>query len=89
VSESLEAFRRFVAPETPLAAAQAAWASAVGAQVAAVTRVVSEQDGVLTVECESSVWSQELDLMEPRLREALSRQMGGEGPTSIRFRAVL
>jgi predicted nucleic acid-binding Zn ribbon protein len=71
-----------------LAAAQMAWERAVGPQVAAVTTVSAESDGVLTVECESTVWSQELDLLEPRLREALAREMEGEAPRQIRFRAV-
>jgi predicted nucleic acid-binding Zn ribbon protein len=71
-----------------LAEAQEAWERAVGSQVAAVTRVSSESDGVLTVECESTVWSHELDLLEPRLREALALEMVGEAPRQIRFRAV-
>ena len=71
-----------------LADAQTSWAKAVGAQVASVTRVASEREGVLTVECESTVWSHELDLLEPRLREALAREMDGEGPNRIQFTAV-
>ena len=79
---------REIAPESPLAAAQAAWPQAVGEQVAAVTRVVEEHGGTLTVECRGAVWSQELALLEPRLRAALDEAMGGEGPGELRFHTV-
>ena len=88
VSEALAGLRREIAPQTPLAAAQSAWPGAVGEQVAAVTRVVEERDGTLTVECRSAVWSQELALLEPRLRSALDKAMDGAGPAELRFRTV-
>lgn len=88
VSEALAGLRREIAPQTPLAAAQTAWPSAVGEQVAAVTRVVEERNGTLVVECQSAVWSQELTLLEPRLRTALDESMGGEGPRTLRFQTV-
>ena len=81
-------FRRQIAPDTPLGEAQAAWPAAVGERIAAVTEVVSEADGVLFVECSSAVWSQELALMEPRLREILGSAMASSGPREIRFRTV-
>jgi predicted nucleic acid-binding Zn ribbon protein len=59
----------------------------VGEQVAAVTRVVEERNGTLVIECQSAVWSQELALLEPRLKAALDRAMDGEGPRELRFRA--
>jgi predicted nucleic acid-binding Zn ribbon protein len=57
----------------------------VGSHIAAVTEVVSESEGVLTIECSSSVWSQELDLMEPRLRASLAEKIQGEPPQKLRF----
>jgi predicted nucleic acid-binding Zn ribbon protein len=88
VADALAELRREIAPQTPLAAAQTAWVVAVGEQVAAVTRVTEEHDGTLVVECESAVWTQELTLMEPRLRSALDEAMHGEGPRELRFRTV-
>jgi predicted nucleic acid-binding Zn ribbon protein len=76
------------APATPLAAAQAAWAEAVGERIAAEARPVSERDGVLTVACSSSTWAQELDLLSPELLERLSEALPeGDRPRSLRFRA--
>jgi predicted nucleic acid-binding Zn ribbon protein len=59
----------------------------VGEQIAAVTEVVEEVDGTLYIDCVSAVWSQELSLMEPRLRENLAAKMDGEAPGELRFRA--
>jgi predicted nucleic acid-binding Zn ribbon protein len=76
-----------VAPSTPLAATQTAWAEAVGDQIAAVTRPVSERGGQVTIECADSVWAQELDLMQEQLLERLSNRLGEQAPRSLRFRA--
>jgi predicted nucleic acid-binding Zn ribbon protein len=75
------------APSTPLASTQAAWAEAVGEQIAAVARPVSERGGRVTVECVDSVWAQELDLMQEQLLERLSNRLGEQAPQSLRFRA--
>ncbi len=58
-----------------------------GTQLAAVTRPVAERDGVLTVECESAVWAQELALMETSLKAKLDQELDGKGPEKLRFRA--
>jgi len=76
-----------VAPSTPLAATQTAWAEAVGDQIAAVTRPVSERGGQVTIVCADSVWAQELDLMQEQLLERLSNRLGERAPRSLRFRA--
>ncbi len=88
LGRALGEFRNMIAPETPLAEAQAVWPSAVGERIAAVTKVVEEVDGVLFVECREAVWSQELALMEPRLREILDSATSSPGPSEIRFRTV-
>lgn len=74
------------APKTPLAAVQAAWATAVGEQLSAVAVPVSERDGTLTVECADAVWAQELDLMQDSLLERLRSQVGDRAPQALRFR---
>ncbi|MGA7397602.1 MAG: DUF721 domain-containing protein [Solirubrobacterales bacterium] len=76
-----------ISPRTPLAEVQSAWPRAVGPQIAAVTRVTSEHDGVVTVECESSIWAQELEMMGPQLLKKLTSQMSGPAPDLLRFRA--
>ena len=75
-----------VAPKTSLAAVQAAWATAVGEQLAAVATPVSERDGTLTIECKDAVWVQELDLMQEALLERLRAEVGEQAPQVLRFR---
>jgi predicted nucleic acid-binding Zn ribbon protein len=75
-----------VAPQTPLAAVQAAWANAVGEQLAARATPVSERGGTVTVECADAVWAQELDLMQETLLERLRGELGEQAPEALRFR---
>ncbi|HEU5253876.1 MAG TPA: DUF721 domain-containing protein [Solirubrobacterales bacterium] len=75
-----------VAPQTPLAAIQSAWPSAVGTQLASKAVPVSEREGTVTVECADAVWAQELDLMQEALLERLREQVGDQAPESLRFR---
>ena len=77
---------RQVAPQTPLAAIQAAWQGAVGERLAAVAVPVSERDGTLTIECADAVWAQELDLMQATLLERLRSEVGDQAPEALRFR---
>jgi predicted nucleic acid-binding Zn ribbon protein len=85
-SEAFRAARDRAAPRTGLAAAQAAWAAAVGERVAAVARPASERSGTLTIECADPVWAQELDLMQTQLLERLRAELGEQAPTGLRFR---
>lgn len=75
------------APQTSLAAAQAAWEETVGEQLARAAQPVSERDGELTVRCESAVWAQELDLMQGRILALLEERLGDLAPRSLRFRS--
>ena len=74
------------APATGLAAVQAAWAEAVGPQLAAVAAPVSERAGEVTIECADAVWTQELDLMQAQLLERLRVLLGDGAPSALRFR---
>jgi predicted nucleic acid-binding Zn ribbon protein len=75
-----------VAPKTPLAAVQAAWASAVGEQLAAAAAPVSEKEGTLTIECADAVWAQELEMMQDELLDRLRSEVGEQAPRRLRFR---
>jgi len=81
-------FSATVAPQTPLAAIQAIWDEAVGERIAAVTEVVEEREGLVTVECSTAVWAQELELMAPRISARIADRLGGEGPEKLRFRVA-
>ncbi len=85
-AEGLQRALAAAAPKTDLAAAQSAWSGAVGEQLAAVAVPVSERDGVLTIECASAVWAQELDLMQAQLLERLRGALGDRTPGALRFR---
>ncbi|TMK58244.1 MAG: DUF721 domain-containing protein [Actinobacteria bacterium] len=75
-----------VAPQTPLAAVQAAWANAVGEQLANRATPVAERAGTVTVECVDAIWAQELDLMQETLLERLREELGEQAPEALRFR---
>jgi predicted nucleic acid-binding Zn ribbon protein len=83
---AFRAARDRVAPRTGLAAAQAAWATTVGEQLAAVATPVSERAGTLTIECVDSVWVQELDLMQEQLLGRLRDELGELAPSALKFR---
>ena len=83
---AIRAARDRAAPRTGLAAVQAAWAAAVGEQLAAVATPVSERAGTLTIECADAVWAQELDLMQAQLLERLREELGERAPQALRFR---
>lgn len=85
-ADAFKAALRQVAPQTPLAAIQAAWAGAVGERLAAVAVPVSERDGTLTIECADAVWAQELDLMQETLLGRLREEVGEQAPRALRFR---
>ena len=85
-STAIRAVRDRAAPQTGLAATQAIWGEAVGAQLEAVASPVAERAGTLTVECADAVWVQELDLMQERLLERLRDKLGESAPRALRFR---
>lgn len=75
LSGTLEALEQRLAPQTLLAEAQGAWSAAVGAAISERARPVAERAGVLTVSCESSVWAQELDLMNDVILARLNERL--------------
>ncbi len=86
LGEVLGEFRGEVTPETPLAAVQVIWDEVVGERIAAVTEVVAEREGVVTVQCSSAVWTQELELMAPRILGRLAEILGDQTPEKLLFR---
>jgi predicted nucleic acid-binding Zn ribbon protein len=87
---ALRDVRGAAAPETLLAAVQAAWPNVAGERVAAEARPVAERDGTVTVACRSATWAQELDLLQVALIERLNAvsDIAGRGSVSqLRFTA--
>ena len=85
-ANAFQAALKRAAPKTPLAAAQTAWANAVGERLAAIAAPAAEKDGTLTIECADAVWAQELDLMQAPLLERLREELGDRAPKALRFR---
>ena len=88
--DAVERVARSVAPSTPLARVQAAWASVAGEAVAREAEPVAERDGVVTIACRSAVWAHELELLGADLRDRLNRAISapGGGPRVDRLRFV-
>ena len=84
--EAFRVARERVAPKTGLGAVQAVWAEALGENIAAVARPVSERAGTLTVDCSNAMWAQELDLMQAQLLERLREALGERAPQALKFR---
>ncbi len=61
------------------------WADAVGEQIAAHCRPLGLRGGVLELEVDSPVWSQQLQLRGPELLAALERALGSEAPSDLHF----
>lgn len=76
-----------LAPETPVGSLQAIWPRVVGDQIAKVTVILGERDGLLEVGCESAVWADELSMMEPDIRARLNAALDDQVVESIKFRA--
>jgi predicted nucleic acid-binding Zn ribbon protein len=70
-------------PPTLLARVQALWPEVAGDALAASTTPVSERDGVVTVACESSLWAQELDLLQRDLVDRMNGSLGGVQGASV------
>ena len=86
LSFALERVTADLEPATALARVQGCWAAAVGETVATEAEPVSERDGVVTVACRSSVWSQELELLGPDLLEKVNAALGEHVVDQLRFR---
>jgi predicted nucleic acid-binding Zn ribbon protein len=84
LSVALEQVARAAAPATLLARVQAAWPQVAGRAVAAAAAPVSDREGVVTVVCESAVWSGELELLAPDLLARLNAHVAPDEATRVR-----
>ena len=81
---AIEALTARLAPATLLGDVQRVWESAAGAAIAKEAAPVSERAGIVTLECASSVWMAEIDLMAPALVEQLNERLGGDRVSGLR-----
>jgi predicted nucleic acid-binding Zn ribbon protein len=90
LGRALDGVARQARPQTLLARVQGAWEEVAGRVVAAEAAPSSERGATVLCTCSSAVWANELELLEPDLRERLNGALGGtaEGPVRrLRFSA--
>jgi predicted nucleic acid-binding Zn ribbon protein len=77
-------------PQTLLARVQVAWREVAGPTLARAAAPVAEQQGVVTLACESAAWAQELELLSADLLTRVNERIapGGETPV-VRLRFVV
>ena len=89
LSAALASITRSLEPQTPLARVQRAWRETAGATVIEEAEPVSERAGTVTVACRSSVWAQELAMLETdlvgRLNGALDAPPESPAVRELRF----
>jgi predicted nucleic acid-binding Zn ribbon protein len=84
LGSALDALTGRLAPATLLGDVQRVWEQAAGAAIAREAAPVSERAGIVTLECSSAVWMQEIDLMGPQLAAQVNALLGGERVTRLR-----
>jgi predicted nucleic acid-binding Zn ribbon protein len=72
-------------PAGLLAEVQSAWPGVAGAALAAAATPVSERGGTVTIECESAVWAQELELLGADLAGRLDEAVSNGRVERLRF----
>jgi predicted nucleic acid-binding Zn ribbon protein len=72
-------------PTGLLAEVQAAWPAVAGSALAGAATPVSERSGTVTVECESAVWAQELELLGGDLTRRLDEAVFSGRVERLRF----
>lgn len=61
------------------------WPQIVGVEVAAHTKPVTFEDGVLTVRCESTAWATQLRLMQSQLLARITEEVGAGVVAELRI----
>ena len=86
LAEALGDFTRDAQPATLLAEVQRVWGGAVGEMIAKWGTPVSENAGVVTIECDDSMVAGELNMMKETILEQLRAELPERAPKELRFR---
>jgi predicted nucleic acid-binding Zn ribbon protein len=78
LSAALDVALSAARPPGVLAEVQSVWPGIAGAALAEAAVPVAEREGVVTLECESAVWAQELELLGSELLGRLNAVLRGE-----------
>ena len=83
---AIASLRAEVAPPTVLAAVQQLWTDVVGLRIASEAQPVSERRSSIVVECSSSAWASELELIAPELLKKVNGVLeAGAQVAALRF----
>ncbi len=82
------AMRRLERPEATMAWLAGAWAAIVGEQLAAHTKPIGVNGGILEVRASGADWQNQLECMSSEFREKINRAWGGGLVQELRFTAA-
>lgn len=87
LGDVLEGVSRTMGWTSPLARGDllASWSDLVGPEVASHTEPVGIDDGVLSVQCDSTAWATQLRMMRGEMVTSITRRFPDAQITSIRF----
>lgn len=83
---AIEALTRRLEPDTPLAAIQRVWPEAAGPAMAAECHPAALRGGVLTLDCRSATWANEMVFLAPDVIEKVNALLGSARVTEIKSR---
>ena len=89
VGDVLEAMASARGWESPIARAEllSSWAEIVGPETAVHTTPLRIEDGVLTVQCDSTAWAQQLRLMQSTVLDSIAERYPEAAVEAARFLA--
>ena len=73
-----------IAPTDPLTKVTIIWPTVVGEAIATHTRPSAIKGNDLLVECDSSVYAQEIELLSRKVLKGIAEGIEGPSPTSLR-----
>lgn len=73
INTSIEKLVQQVRPNSALTNVQAVWEEIVGPQIHSVTKLIRVRNGELLVQCESSLWANEISLLSAQIILKINR----------------
>ena len=80
--------RRFDRPETTLAWLSVVWPAIAGKTLAAHTKPIRFDGGILEVAADAKAWQQQIESMKRELRDRVNRAWGGNLVSDVEFIAA-
>ena len=84
ISDAIGRLVEQIGPQDPLTQVTTAWPDLVGSGMAGHTKPSAVRGGTLTVDCDSSVYAQELELLSRKVVKAVNDRFGPGFVTAVR-----